>query len=771
MSKPRFIIAGFVFSLSSNPIMAWSPGTYPAPSRNLFVNSQSRSDVVAFWHGVYKRSEGFEARTGWTGKYSTAFGAEGTTSPVFIADVQRRINFYRAMAGIPATASVNTGSKVFIDSTDPYIPPASITKSAAAQRGALMISMNYDFTTGRSPGFTHDPEVNSVWNAIPWNANNKSNLSQGVYGPDAIASYVSESSLDGQGNENSDAGHRRWVLKLDSTDYASGDIPDYYDPLAGNLTRRVAANVLYVLQNPAERAPLAPRFVPYPNSGYFPAPLNTRFWSLSRVGADFSTATVTVKDSTGKVIYSPIRSTSTEAGDPTIVWEMPPEHSIRTISSDRKFQVTVSGISGSQVPASYSYGVTLINPDLLDFDQVLSGPDAPHVQTPATYYLPPIPEAEAIRIQTYKQAPAAWKETAETNNQTAIIDRTANNYDLISPASFTQFAPVAGVRSFRLTHPTFASPADQIFELGRTIIPKSGATVKFLYRRGYMTENSSLKVEFSKDGGVTWAIAGNTIKGNSTYTFDTSTTAFSALLPASGDAILVRFRYHAPPNKLIFAHEINGVTDYRTYPTGIFLDEISLTNSEWLESKRTTDLPAGSTTFTLNADTAGGTVSVGDLWKISLRVKLGDRWFPEGPHKELRPSNIIPSPTAPPVVATPFDQWKKDIPGLSGGFDDDDDGDGVSNGIEYAFSTDPLAVDVSDGSTLEALPSVSEVRLRHSLDHARPDVLYEAQCSESLSGDWSGTNVKITIADGHLTASTPRTASGRCFLRWKITRK
>jgi hypothetical protein len=36
---------------------------------------------------------------------------------------------------------------------------------------------------------------------------------------------------------------------------------------------------------------VAPQFVPYPGSGFFPAPLNFPYWSLSYPGANFSAAT------------------------------------------------------------------------------------------------------------------------------------------------------------------------------------------------------------------------------------------------------------------------------------------------------------------------------------------------------------------------------------------------------------------------------------------------------------------------------------------------
>lgn len=768
MTYTQYMAAGIAPILAVTTASAWTPGTYPAPSRNLTVDRQSRNDVLSFWHGVYQASEGFQSRIGWTGSYSSAAGAEGTNSAAFIADMERRLNYFRAMSGVPANATMNSGSTVLIEAGDAFIPPASTTKAATAQRAALMMSMNHNSTTGVNPTFTHNPPVNSTWDAVPWNANHKGNIGLNINGPDAITAYMREEILNGLGSENSAAGHRRWLVKCTSTDFATGDIPAFYDPAVGQSSRRPAANVTYIRQNPGEIATVPPDFTSYPSSGFFPAPLNTRFWSLTYPGAGFGSATVSVTQVGGAAVPVTIRSTNFGAGDPTIVWEVPTAHATTSFPQDRSYSVTVSGITGAGVPASHSYQFTLVNPDKLTADQSLSGTGVPHPETPANYTFATPQHAEALRVNTYRQIPVSWTETAETGAASAVIDRTASTYALLSTMNFPTvptFGPVAGLRSFRLTHPTFSSPPDQVIELGRAILPKAGAQLTFKYRRGYMTSASKLTAESSADGGATWTQVGSLISGTNTNDVDPTFSDGAIPLPASETGILLRFRFYATAGS-IFADEINSGFDYRIYPTGIFLDGITLTNADWLEPRKTNNLAGTATSFTLDTSTQGGPMVVGEQWHLALQTKLGNRWFPEGPLKSIVPSATPPPPLPPPL--TPYEMWLTENPGLTGGFGGDHDGDSIPNGVEYAFFTDPMSGTI-DPPEIGLPPGGTEISIQRPLPVVRQGVTYGAECSQTLNGGWSSQGVLVTITGGILKATAPRPPSGKCFLRWKVT--
>src|SRR5947207_14593470 len=70
----------------------------------LSVNPASREEVRQFFRTVYFASE--NVPMGWTGNYST--GNAGDTSPAFKESVRLRINFYRALAGLPADIVFNS---------------------------------------------------------------------------------------------------------------------------------------------------------------------------------------------------------------------------------------------------------------------------------------------------------------------------------------------------------------------------------------------------------------------------------------------------------------------------------------------------------------------------------------------------------------------------------------------------------------------------------------------------------------------------------------
>ena len=236
--KPLLLIP-FSAALWPGLLAAWTPGTYPAGSSGFTVDTAVRNDVVSFWHGVYQASEGYQNRIGWTGNYTApapSYNGQGTTSAAFVADVARRVNFYRAMCGVPATVLFNTGSTVVIDPTDTYRTTtnpalaAATTKAAAAQQGAYMTSRTAGASDTGSPtgkpfaGFSHTPVAADcvAWTTAAWNANYHGNIGLGFYGPGAVDAYILEN-VAGLSEWNSSVGHRRWLLYPPATNLATGD--------------------------------------------------------------------------------------------------------------------------------------------------------------------------------------------------------------------------------------------------------------------------------------------------------------------------------------------------------------------------------------------------------------------------------------------------------------------------------------------------------------------------------------------------------------------
>jgi hypothetical protein len=594
-------------------------------SSGFSVNNQDRNDVVAFWHAVYQASEGYESRINWTGNYS---GNNGTTSPEFVKDVERRLNYFRAMCGVGSTARVNSGSKVAIDPGDPYTPPLTTLKSTAAQDAALMLNRNYNSKTGVNPAITHNPAPNLTgWSREAWNACANGNFAFGLFGPGAINEYMIErfSNSITTSSWNTLVGHRRWSLYSGATDFATGDQPgtDAFNP---------PTNIFYVIQKPEEIvAQSQPRFVAYPPAGFFPVSLNSSFWSLSHPTANFSSASVQVTDASGAGV--PVKSVIRDGsyGDPAIIWEVGGGAAVSSVGGDTTFTVLVSGIGGAGVPSSHSYSVTLIDPDRLTSDLTMTGPATMAASQPATFTFTPPTGSESLQVRTSLKTTATWKENAEAPARAQVIDGTAANYPLmVKPTTFRGFGPVSGRTSFHLTFPTsydalVRGVPEQSFELNRDIIVNPKASLTFKFRRGYMTKGSHLVVEKSADGGLTWSPFGKRIRGVSNTKYDLKVSAAKIALSPSSAPIRIRFRYFTTGGA-IYTHDTTPKS-----PTGIFIDDITLTGCSWLEKKAENMLPTFSSQFVFDSQTSGAPLVKGAEWYLSLRAQLGGKWFPDGP--------------------------------------------------------------------------------------------------------------------------------------------
>ena len=610
----------------------WEPGIYPvAPSRmastEFYVDNQNRNDVVAFWHAVYGASEGYQNRINWTGNYT---GSNGTVSNDFVNDVERRLNYFRAMSGLNSNTHVSGNSTVVIEQQDIFKPSPSTLKSTASQNAALMLVRNYDSASGYNPALTHYPASNLVgWTAQAWNATSKGNFAFGLYGPDAISEYMIEklASSTLTSSWNSLVGHRRWNLYPRATVFATGDQP-------GKSATVPPTNVFYVLQKPDELLrEISTDFVPYPTPGFFPVPVNSPYWSLSREGADFSSATVKMTDSAGNPV--PIISVrrSNDYGDPAIIWEVNSSASAQSIYSDTTYNVSVSEIAGKGIPTSYRYSVTLINPDRLLTNPQPIGVSRLSATGSAAYTFAAPSGAEGVQILAARRSSKKWTENAEKPSAAQVIDGTGSNYPLIvRPNSFPYFGNVTGTYAFHLTFSVAydvlkRGVPEQSFEINRDIIAKANAKLTFRYRRGFMTQNSSLVIESSSNGGLSWKTLGDPIKGISDTTYSASIVSASRSLTKSATPLRIRFRYFTRGGT-IYTHE-----SAPTFPTGIFIDDISINNCDWLEPFKGKTFSSDAKQFIFNSKSVGTKLLTGSQWQLRLRTKLGGKWFPPGPAK------------------------------------------------------------------------------------------------------------------------------------------
>lgn len=311
-----------------------APGEPPAPYTNtpsiaaasptqrsgLTVNPQKREESRQFFQTNYVSVD--PAAHHWNGDQETCNA--GTTTPEFRDAIALRINYYRAMAGLPADVSFN----------DEY--------TAKAQQAALMMSANDTLSHAPSADWVCYSEAGAT-------AASSSNLYLGVFGPAAIDGYIED-----PGNGNNVVGHRRWILYPQTQFMGVGDIPTTPDYRA--------ANALWVFDDnlwgprPATRE----AFVAWPPPGYVPYQVIYPRWSFAYPNADFSSTTVTMthNGATLPIVLAPVEN---GYGENTLVWT-PDGVSTTQPATDDTYVVMIANVQVANETRSFSYTVTIFDP-------------------------------------------------------------------------------------------------------------------------------------------------------------------------------------------------------------------------------------------------------------------------------------------------------------------------------------------------------------------------------------------------------------------------
>ena len=163
------------------------------------------------------------------------------------------------------------------------------------------------------------------------------------------------------------------------------------------------------------------------------------------------------------------------------------------------------------------------------------------------------------------------------------------------------------------------------------------------------------------------------------------------------------------------------------------------------------------TGFTLDAATAGGGLQAGASYELSIIPTIGGHTFQAGE----------PLTVAVAGGDEGFSTWLADnfatVPAAERGFEDDPDGDGSTNGIEYALGLDPT--DPSDappaftvaasGSTLTFDPSTR--------GYDTDDIGIRLLTSPDLSSPWT----ELSPGTDGITYTIPATEE-RIFYRWEV---
>lgn len=739
-----------------------APDVAGTPVSGYQLNTQRRNEVVHFWNCVWLAPR---AVMGWTGHFNTlsAPGSPGTVSAAWNADVQRRVNFYRALAGLPADITFDALAPLALPGYQggSTAVPAGTLRSTCCQHAAFMnaVELNANF------GY----EVTHLATGTEWafsqagsNGWRHGNLAAGANGPAAVDLYILEPADTGDGSAPSLVGHRRWILYTKANDMANGDTPrstmDGYEV--------PASNCLYVVSTPRANPPV--QFVPWPGAGFFPAPLRPRYWSLCYPGASFATATVSVTGPSGNVPVVIGARLADGTGDNGISFEMPSLPS--TFTADTSYTVTVSGITGAGVPATHTWTTTFMNPDRLLTSLTPAGPSV-ITQAGASFTVSEVDAAESREVQIIRTTAAAgtFSESAEDATAARIVDGTSGGYSLrqafiseqIPNQNPVTFSPHSGTKAFHLTHPEIDST--ESFQIAADVIPSPGSTLSFQECFRWLFTENRLSLEISADGGVDWTeIYGR--NGAYTYVDDPEHLYNTSLWDKQGASLapawkarsvslaawagkLVRLRFVLRSNQRGFTG-----TDTRF---GCFVDSLSLTNCQEIAAASTMSIPAGTTVAKiLPGSMPGGTAVEGVPYLLRARAVLGCRAMGYGP-----------AVTATGSSAAGFAGWSAGhFPGMAGGATGDADGDGLKNLMEYAFGLNPLSPDRA------ALPVPSRSGSLLSVSFTAPPEVTGITYSAEYSCDLTSWTTITSPGPGPVHSFSVSTAGQPClYLRIKVS--
>ena len=545
----------------------------------LTVNPASREEVRQFYRTIYSASE--NVPLGWTGSYT---GASATTAAGGISTASKdaallRINFFRAMAGVPAAITLN---------------PTYSTKN---QQAALMMSVN------RELRHTGIPTTWSFYTVDGKDAAAASNLAQGLNGAAAITSLMQDD--DGRGTVNLGVnfrvGHRRWLLYPYTREMGVGDVPGNggnFPPIHTNWI--VDANALPT--RPATREP----YVAFPAPGFSPYQLVFPRWSLSYPGASFVGTTVTMTRDGGSIpVRLETQDPATIAGENTLVWVYDNLATAATDghprpSSDVTYRVTVTGIrvSGSIIPP-VTYSVTVFDPDVAGPDVVpvaINGPASVSVGVSSNFTVAKPAYAAGFEWRTVTLSNFSKSYDAETGLDGLVASTTTGTAPVIQPNTAGSATAV-----YRLSHVNPRGP--QTLTLPETFLIGSGATVSFLSRLGLASAVQTARVQVSADDGVSWVDVfsqdGTSATDATQAPTDPAFTLRTVSLGAfSGRSLRVRLAFTIPLTGLAF------VTPEPSNLVGWFIDNLTLTGVQTATTATPLSVAAGST-FSFSPTTSG----------------------------------------------------------------------------------------------------------------------------------------------------------------------
>ena len=575
--------------LGEPPLFETSETEYdPAPVRLagnppvfFSVATASREEVRSFYNTVVLASEG--ADPGWTGDVATC--TPGSTTSAFKDWVALRINWMRALAGVPAWITLDG------------------TFSRKAQQMALMISANN--------AASHSPPAGwKCYSAEGAEAAGKSNLAIGSYGPESILRYIEDF-----GSGNSAVGHRRWLLMPQTKLMGTGDTP----PTAAGPP----PNVLWIMDGtlgqtrPATREP----YVSWPPTGYVPYPVVFARWSFSYAKANFNSATVAMS-SNGVPVAVTVEPVQTGFGENTLVWrpngvDVSQPFSWPKPTTDVRYAVSIKNVVINSASRDFDYTVTVFDPQTSGADTILpalTGPESPVAGRANAYRFTPVPIATGHQWIATRRTAWTLVEQAEVDSGD-FVARTSPGYSYRAVGE-----GVGGSAAWHLAHTV---PKDQWLQYRRIILPGPNTALQFKSRLTWASTVQQALVQVSLDDGHSWrnVYSESGSGGAGQMSFQDRTVPLGAF---ADRPLLVRFLYHFT------------VGTYFPQPdAGWFIDDLTVTQGEELIPAVSGEVPVGTSLDFTPTDSGP--------WALVVRAKVyGDYWLEWGLAKRVTASPAEP---------------------------------------------------------------------------------------------------------------------------------
>jgi hypothetical protein len=524
------------------------------------VNTTNREDVRSFYNAVYTASDGIPMNS--TANSGACFA--GTNSSDFTDAVLRRINWFRAMAGIPASVIFNS-----VNNSNDMLGALIMSASTVSSGGTL----NHTPTNGG---------IWQCWSSAGSNACKNSNLALGSAGADAVASYI----LD-YGPNNTAAGHRRWIFYPQTQIMGTGDIPPQGSSLAANAIWVFDGN--FFDPRPATRT----TYIAWPPSGYVPKQVVYPRWSFAYTNANFTNATIAMT-SNGVAVAVSKEPFDPSLGEPTLVWVpmgLNPNN-FGTVwpfnGADTVYTVGISNVLFGANVSNFNYTVTVFDPAIPGagyFPPIISGPAQPTVGINNAYTFNSVSNTTSYQWRYVQRTSFSLFDGAE-GTLANWSTNTESDYPVITTS------PVAsGTHAFQLVH---SQGHAQSMTLNYVLWPTTNMSLQFKSRLEYATSDETARVQISTNGGP-WTDVFTQAGANGPNDSSFSTKTIN-LGPYAGATLQIRFLYDF----------VSGMYYGNPNPPsqiGWHFDDITITNAEQLLTPVTNAI--ANTNFQFNPPQAG----------------------------------------------------------------------------------------------------------------------------------------------------------------------